>query len=160
MAIKRDLITSAIGILVLTLLCGILYPLVMTGISQVAFPGNANGQKLYVDGKLVGSKIIGQQFATPVINPKTGKPKLDSNGNPVTTPDPQVLPKPPVGHGAALQRRRQLVRQLRPQQHAHRAGDHGQRQGLPRAQQAVRPRADDGEGPRRRRRHLSVGHRP
>jgi K+-transporting ATPase ATPase C chain len=58
----------------------------MTGISQVAFPGNANGQKVYVGGKLVGSKLIGQQFARPVINPRTGKPKLDSNGNPVTTP--------------------------------------------------------------------------
>lgn len=97
MAIKRDLITSAIGILVLTLLLGILYPLVMTGISQVAFPGNANGQKLYVNGKLVGSKIIGQEFATPVINPKTGKPKLDSNGNPVTTPDPKYFQSRPSG---------------------------------------------------------------
>lgn len=97
MAIKRDLITSAIGILVLTLLLGILYPLVMTGISQVAFPGNANGQKLYVNGKLVGSKIIGQEFATPVINPKTGKPKLDSAGNPVTTPDPKYFQSRPSG---------------------------------------------------------------
>ncbi len=91
MAIKRDIITAAIGILLLTLLCGILYPLVITGISQVAFPGNANGQRLYRDGKLVGSKIIGQQFATPVVNPKTGKVKLDSNGNPVTTPDPKYF---------------------------------------------------------------------
>jgi K+-transporting ATPase ATPase C chain len=63
MALKRDIITSAIGILVLTLLLGILYPLVVTGISQVAFPGNADGQMVYVNGKLVGSKIIGQNFA-------------------------------------------------------------------------------------------------
>ena len=60
---KRDLITSLIGMLVLTLFCGVLYPLVITGISQLSFPGNANGQKVYVDGKLVGSKIIGQSFA-------------------------------------------------------------------------------------------------
>ena len=51
---KRDIVTSAIGIVLLTLLCGILYPLLITGISQVAFPGNANGQKVYVAGKLVG----------------------------------------------------------------------------------------------------------
>jgi potassium-transporting ATPase KdpC subunit len=95
MALKRDLITAAIGILLLTLLLGILYPLVMTGISQVAFPGNANGQKVYVNGKLVGSKLIGQQFATPVTNPKTGKVKLDSNGNPVTTPDPRYFQSRP-----------------------------------------------------------------
>ncbi|MBV9464825.1 MAG: potassium-transporting ATPase subunit KdpC [Solirubrobacterales bacterium] len=59
---KRDLISSAIGILVLTLVFGILYPLAITGVSQVAFPGNANGQQIHVAGKLVGSKLIGQSF--------------------------------------------------------------------------------------------------
>lgn len=59
---KRDLINSAIGILVLTLLLGIAYPLVVTGVGQLAFPGNANGQQIYRAGKLVGSKIIGQNF--------------------------------------------------------------------------------------------------
>src|SRR3984957_13857600 len=94
---RKDIITSAIGIVVLTVLLGILYPLVITGVSQVAFPGNANGQKVYRDGKLVGSKIIGQEFADPVINKKTGKPKLDSNGNPVTTPDPRYFQTRPSG---------------------------------------------------------------
>src|SRR5690349_20214941 len=89
MALKRDIITSAIGILVLTLFLGILYPLVITGISQVTFPGNANGQKVYVNGKLVGSKIIGQNFALQVV--KNGKPVVDKNGNPVTTPDPRYF---------------------------------------------------------------------
>jgi K+-transporting ATPase ATPase C chain len=60
--IKKDLVNSAVGILVLTLFCGLLYPLVVTGVSQVAFPGNANGQKVYVGGKVVGSKIIGQNW--------------------------------------------------------------------------------------------------
>jgi K+-transporting ATPase ATPase C chain len=82
---RRDIISSAIGIVVLTLLCGVLYPLVVTGISQVAFPGNANGQNVYVNGRLVGSKIIGQQFTDQVI--KHGKPQVDKNGNPVTVPD-------------------------------------------------------------------------
>jgi potassium-transporting ATPase KdpC subunit len=86
---KRDIITSAIGIVVLTLLFGIVYPLVVTGVSQVAFPGNANGQKVYVDGKLVGSKIIGQNFGTVVIG-KNGKPEMQ-NGNPVTAPDPRYF---------------------------------------------------------------------
>jgi K+-transporting ATPase ATPase C chain len=86
---KRDIVTSAIGILVLTLFCGILYPLVVTGVSQVAFPGNANGQQLHVNGKLVGSKIIGQNFADQVI--KKGKPQVDKNGNPVTNPDPKYF---------------------------------------------------------------------
>ena len=86
---KRDVITSAIGILVLTLVCGILYPLLVTGVSQVAFPGNANGQKIHVGGKLVGSKIIGQNFATVVVG-KNGKPEMQ-NGNPVTAPDPRYF---------------------------------------------------------------------
>src|SRR6202051_3024232 len=60
---RRDIVTSIIGMVVLTILLGLVYPLVITGVSQVAFSGNANGQKVYVNGKLVGSKLIGQSFA-------------------------------------------------------------------------------------------------
>jgi K+-transporting ATPase ATPase C chain len=60
---RKDILNAALAILVITVLCGVLYPLAITGVSQVAFPGNANGQKLFVNGKLVGSKIIGQSFA-------------------------------------------------------------------------------------------------
>jgi len=90
---RRDITTSAIGILVLTLIFGILYPLAITGISQLAFPGNANGQQVKVAGKLVGSKIIGQQFTTQVV--KNGKPQVDKNGNPVTVPDPKYFQSRP-----------------------------------------------------------------
>jgi potassium-transporting ATPase KdpC subunit len=93
--LKRDIISSAIGILVLTLLCGVLYPLVITGVSQVAFPGNANAQQVKVDGKVVGSKIIGQSFALQVV--KNGKPQVDKNGNPVTVPDPRYFQSRPSG---------------------------------------------------------------
>jgi K+-transporting ATPase ATPase C chain len=71
---RRDIVTSVIGMIVFTVLLGLVYPLVVTGVSQVAFPGDANGQKVYVNGKLVGSKIIGQSFKTPVLD-KNGKPK-------------------------------------------------------------------------------------
>jgi potassium-transporting ATPase KdpC subunit len=101
MALKKDIITSVLGMLVLTLLCGILFPLVITGISQVAFPGNANGQQVHVGGKLVGSKLIGQNFGDIVVNTKTGKPKLDSAGNPVTTPDPHYFQTRPSGTAPA-----------------------------------------------------------
>jgi K+-transporting ATPase ATPase C chain len=83
---RRDIVTSVIGIIVLTVLLGLVYPLVITGVSQVAFPGNANGQKVYVDGKLVGSKIIGQAFVKPVLD-KNGKPKEEEEEI-VTEPDP------------------------------------------------------------------------
>jgi len=79
---RRDVVTSVIAMIVLTVLLGLVYPLVITGVSQVAFPGNANGQKVYVKGKLVGSKIIGQSFQVPVVE-KNGKPK-EEEGEVVT----------------------------------------------------------------------------
>ena len=91
-ALRKDIVTSVLGIVVLTLLVGILYPLVVTGVSQVAFPGNANGQKITVGGKLIGSKIIGQQFTEPVL--KNGKPEMQ-DGVPVTTPDPRYFQSRP-----------------------------------------------------------------
>jgi K+-transporting ATPase ATPase C chain len=82
---KRDIVTAAIGILVLTVLIGIVYPLFIYGVGQVAFPGNANGQQIKANGKLVGSKIIGQSFAEPVIG-KNGKPE-EKEEELVTKPD-------------------------------------------------------------------------
>ncbi len=93
MSLRKDIVSAAIGIVVLTILCGIVYPLVVTGISQLAFPGNANGQRVYVDGQLVGSKIIGQQFTRVVI--KDGKPQVDKSGNPITVPDPRYFQSRP-----------------------------------------------------------------
>ena len=65
----------------------------ITGVSQVAFPGNANGQKVYVGGRLVGSKIIGQNFGTAVLE-KNGKPK-EVKGAVVTEPDPRYFQSRP-----------------------------------------------------------------
>jgi potassium-transporting ATPase KdpC subunit len=90
---RRDIVTSAIAIIVFTVLLGLVYPLVITGVSQVAFPGNANGQKVYVGGKLVGSKIIGQNFGKPVLE-KNGKPK-EVKGAVVTEPDPRYFQSRP-----------------------------------------------------------------
>ncbi|HEY7932616.1 MAG TPA: potassium-transporting ATPase subunit C [Solirubrobacteraceae bacterium] len=90
---KRDIVTSVIGIVVLTVLLGLVYPLVITGAVQVAFPGNANGQKVYVHGKLVGSKIIGQSFASPVIG-KNGKPE-EKEEELLTEPDPNYFQSRP-----------------------------------------------------------------
>ena len=59
---KKDLRTGLIAIVVMTLFLGLAYPLAITGISQVAFPGAANGSKVSVDGKVVGSHLIGQEF--------------------------------------------------------------------------------------------------
>ena len=48
--------------LVLLLICGIIYPLVMTRISQIVFRDKANGSIIEVDGKAVGSELVGQDF--------------------------------------------------------------------------------------------------
>jgi K+-transporting ATPase ATPase C chain len=89
---RRDIITSAIAIVVFTVLLGLVYPFAITGVSQVAFPGNANGQRVYVNGKLVGSRIIGQQFGTLVY--KNGK-VLEEKEVPLTTPDPRYFQSRP-----------------------------------------------------------------
>jgi K+-transporting ATPase ATPase C chain len=82
---RREITTAALAIVVFTILLGLVYPLLITGVGQLAFPGNANGQKVYVDGRLVGSKSIGQSFREPVIG-KNGEPE-EKEGEPVTKPD-------------------------------------------------------------------------
>jgi K+-transporting ATPase ATPase C chain len=59
---RRELLTSLLAVVVLTLVLGLAYPLVITGIAQVVFPGKANGSKVSFNGKVVGSKLIGQEF--------------------------------------------------------------------------------------------------
>jgi K+-transporting ATPase ATPase C chain len=62
---KKNLITAVLMTVATTVLLGIIYPLVVTGIASVAFPDKANGQLIQRDGKTVGSRIIGQPFTGP-----------------------------------------------------------------------------------------------
>jgi K+-transporting ATPase ATPase C chain len=59
---RKDLITSALAVVVFTLLLGLAYPLVMTGVSQVVFPNKADGSQITRNGKVVGSKLLAQPF--------------------------------------------------------------------------------------------------
>ena len=62
---KKNLITAILMTLATTVLLGIIYPLVVTGLAQLLFPQKANGQLIEANGKVVGSRIIGQAFSGP-----------------------------------------------------------------------------------------------
>jgi K+-transporting ATPase ATPase C chain len=88
MKLSKELTTAALAILVLTVVLGIAYPLAMTGISQVLFNTKANGSQIKQDGKVIGSQLIAKPFTID-----TGK--KDSDGNPITRPDPKYFqPRP------------------------------------------------------------------
>jgi K+-transporting ATPase ATPase C chain len=65
LTVKKNFITAILMTIATTILLGIIYPLVVTGIAQVLFPRKANGQLIQVAGKTVGSSIIGQGFSGP-----------------------------------------------------------------------------------------------
>ena len=65
MNVMRNIVTAALMTVVTTLLLGIVYPLAMTGIAQALFSDKANGQLIEQNGKVVGSRIIGQGFSSP-----------------------------------------------------------------------------------------------
>jgi potassium-transporting ATPase KdpC subunit len=91
---RRDLVTSLIAVVALTLIFGIAYPLLVTGAAQVAFNGRANGSKIVRNGRVVGSRLIGQDFRVQA-TAKNGKPLADKAGKPVMTPVPRYFQERP-----------------------------------------------------------------
>jgi K+-transporting ATPase ATPase C chain len=62
---KKNLLISILMTIVTTILFGVIYPLIVTGLAQLIFPHKANGQLIEKDGAVVGSSIIGQGFTSP-----------------------------------------------------------------------------------------------
>src|ERR1700685_4738788 len=62
---KKNLMISVLMTIATTVLLGIVYPLVVTGLAQLFFKDKANGQLIVQNGKVVGSPIIGQAFVGP-----------------------------------------------------------------------------------------------
>src|SRR5215510_10751572 len=65
MNITRNLVAAILMTVVTTVILGIVYPLAITAIAQLAFPENANGQLIERNGHIIGSRIIGQGFTKP-----------------------------------------------------------------------------------------------
>jgi len=62
---KKNLLVAVLFTLVTTVMFGLIYPLVVTGLAQLLFPSKANGQLIQKNGKIIGSSIIGQAFTGP-----------------------------------------------------------------------------------------------
>ena len=64
-SIRQHIWPAIAALLALTLITGVLYPAIVTAIAQVAFPSQANGSMIVVNGEKVGSSLIGQAFSDP-----------------------------------------------------------------------------------------------
>lgn len=62
----RPLWAALRALLVLTLVCGVVYPLAVTGVAQGLFPGRADGSEITANGRVVGSELIGQRYDLPL----------------------------------------------------------------------------------------------
>jgi len=95
---RRDLISSALALLVLTFVLGVAYPLATTGVSQVLWPNKADGSQIERNGETVGSRLIGQDFQRPVLD-RNGEPKVDADDNPILEPDLRYFQSRPSATG-------------------------------------------------------------
>ena len=68
-SVVRQLLAGLRGLLIFTVICGIAYPVVMFGISQVAFNKQANGSLVSFHGRVVGSRLLCQEFTDAKGNP-------------------------------------------------------------------------------------------
>jgi potassium-transporting ATPase KdpC subunit len=78
---SREIRPAIVFVVALTLMTGFIYPLAMTGLAQVLFPGRANGSLILRDGKVVGSELIGQVFS--------GDGYFHGRPSATNTPDPK-----------------------------------------------------------------------
>ncbi len=74
---------AAVSLGMLTLLTGVAYPLLVTGVAQAAFPSKANGSLVLRDGKSVGSRLVGQSFDDPKYFWGRLSATADSNSKPL-----------------------------------------------------------------------------
>jgi K+-transporting ATPase ATPase C chain len=95
---RREILIAVRAMIAVAIAFGLIYPLAITGISQVVFPGAANGSLIKRDGVTVGSSLIGQAFEAPVM--KKGSAELDKAGCPVWVVAKRYFQTRPSGTGA------------------------------------------------------------
>jgi potassium-transporting ATPase KdpC subunit len=94
---KKNLLISILMTIVTTILLGIIYPLVITGLAQLFFKDKANGQLIVQNGQVVGSRIIGQAFVGPSYfhsrpsNAGAGYDAANSNGSQLGPTNHQLI---------------------------------------------------------------------
>ena len=133
LVMRRQLLPASIMVVLTTVVLGLVYPLVVTGIAQVAFHDKAEGSLVKQDGKVVGSRWIGQQFTKP-----------------------QYFHPRPSAAGDGLRRQPEPGLELGPDQPRSPEGRRGTRRRLPEGERSRRRR----EGAGRRRDRVGVGPRP
>jgi K+-transporting ATPase ATPase C chain len=93
----RQLGAALRAFLVATVVLGLAYPLVMTGLAQVVLPGRADGSLVESRGVPVGSRLLGQAFTRPLL--RHGEPVVTATGAPVMVPDPAYFQSRPSAGG-------------------------------------------------------------
>ena len=87
----KEIRPAIVFIVALTLITGLVYPLAMTGIAGVIFPYQAQGSLIETDGKVVGSALIGQEFAERQVFPR---PARRRRSRPIRTIRPRPSRRP------------------------------------------------------------------
>ncbi|ONK10715.1 potassium-transporting ATPase subunit KdpC [Streptomyces sp. MP131-18] len=108
----RPLLAAVRAVLVLTLLTGVAYPLLITGVAQAAFPGHANGSMAEADGREVGSALIGQTWndADGDPDPHWFQPRPSHGGyDPLATGSSQLGASDPTLLGEVREAREQVA---------------------------------------------------
>lgn len=97
---RRMLLSACLAVAFFTVVLGLGYGLAMTGVAQLLFPGQADGSKVTVDGRVVGSSLIAQSFSRPLLD-RNGEPKLDEEEEEILVPDRRYFQPRPSQTGYA-----------------------------------------------------------
>ena len=118
-AIKTVLPRAALIFLIFTLLCGVVYTVLVTGIAQLVFPKQANGSIIEVDGKKYGSELLGQQYTDEnhmwgrIMNIDTST-FTDKNGNKLMYAWPSNLSPASDEYAALVKERVDMIQKANP----------------------------------------------